>query len=289
MISAGNSPTDRDYADSWHDFYMVDTNQPFVGAGSVRDWEIWAENNLPVQMVLYSHDGDRWKVLGKSEVQTPEVGYNKWELSRPIDVSGGDFVGFYFPERGCVSFDLHDSVWLRNNMTGSVISGRPGSGEVGFIGSTNRVYSIRATGTSVINMRPGADVQDKHCTDLPQGITIREGQLCFVTASAQSSADQSVKILAPDGSVLFEASGRSSSGGAFTLLKTGTFTAPTRGVYEVHMTPNAGVLGSGSNCHHNSEILMRTFGFGANDGGCEAGDRDFNDLYVSITIFGRTG
>lgn len=155
-LTAGNQPTDRAYADSRNNFYLVDTNNPFNYDGRATDWQIWAENANPVQLVIYRKAGAVWSEVGRSELETPSVGSNTFSLSSPISVQAGDYVGIYYPSAGSVSFDKPAAEpWDRGNLTGKVLFTVPGAGSTAFSGSSDRVYSVEVTG----DIRVGIDIK----------------------------------------------------------------------------------------------------------------------------------
>ncbi|MCA9688889.1 MAG: RICIN domain-containing protein [Myxococcales bacterium] len=120
-------------------------------------------------------------------------------------------------------------------------------------------------------------------------IVIPPGKLVAVNASAQSAGDQTVLIKDASGATAFAAQGRSTTGGAFTTIGAGTFTSVGSGVYTVELTRNAGILQGAHAIVHKREPYLTTYVFGTNDGGAEAGDRDFNDLVVTLQVFRSAG
>jgi hypothetical protein len=143
----GNTVDDKAYADTRSKFYLVDTNSPINGVGEVTGWEIWAENTLPVQLIIYRKAANSWSVVGQSEVKTPVVGFNDFSLSAPIKVEKGDFVGAYYPQQGSVSFSKPDNeAWDLGNLNGKVLFTGSGAASTAFSGSSNRIYSIRVKG-----------------------------------------------------------------------------------------------------------------------------------------------
>ncbi|MBK1987689.1 hypothetical protein A0J48_009095 [Sphaerospermopsis aphanizomenoides BCCUSP55] len=147
LITGGNTPTKYGIADSASNFYIVDTNNPVDGNGELTGWEIWAENTLPVQLMIYRNESNVWSVVGQSERKTPVVGLNQFSLSEPIKVNKGDFVGIYHPQAGCVSFFKENSqAWAIGNLSGKVLFTGSGATSTAFSNSTNRTYSLRVTG-----------------------------------------------------------------------------------------------------------------------------------------------
>ncbi|MGI0116293.1 hypothetical protein [Zooshikella sp. RANM57] len=126
------------------------------------------------------------------------------------------------------------------------------------------------TGNQIINIDP----QDK---------------LVQVIAYAQSSGVQSVVIKDSNGRSVFEAKGKSSSGGEITRIGEGSFLSGGNGTYTVELTPNAGILPCESACVYKGSPYIHSYSFATNDGGANAGDKDFNDLYVDIIVFKNKG
>lgn len=129
-----------------------------------------------------------------------------------------------------------------------------------------------------------------NCISGNQSISLLPGgKLVYVTATVQSSGVQSVQIKDSAGNVVFSAQGASSSGGTFTVIKTGTFSTSADGIYTVSLTANAGILADESSVVYQGKVFLQAYSFLCNDGGCQAGDRDFNDLGVFINCFGNVG
>lgn len=126
-------------------------------------------------------------------------------------------------------------------------------------------------------------------TSIPSISLIPGSKLVYVVASVQSSGTQTVQIKDSSGKVVFNASGSSSSGGQFTVIGTGTFLTTADGIYSVTLTSGAGILTDETAVVYQGSVFQQTYTYLTNDGGCQAGDRDFNDLCVSITCFGRVG
>ncbi|WP_071187587.1 LamG-like jellyroll fold domain-containing protein [Trichormus sp. NMC-1] len=155
VITGGNTPTKYGIADSASNFYLVDTNNPVNGNGELTEWEIWAENTLPVQLIIYRKEVDIWSVVGKSEIKTPVVGLNQFSLSGSIKVNKGDFVGIYHPQAGCVSFFKENSqAWAIGNLSGKFLFTGSGANSTAFSNSSNRTYSLRVKGNVEVATQP---------------------------------------------------------------------------------------------------------------------------------------
>lgn len=121
-----------------------------------------------------------------------------------------------------------------------------------------------------------------------QTIALPAGKLVSVVATAQSSGTQTVSITDPSSTVVFSASGASSSGGTFTQIGQGTFTS-VAGTYTINLTAGAGILASAMSTNFGGSPYLTTYTFATNDGGASAGDRDFNDLVVTIQVYANAG
>lgn len=168
-ISAGNNVEDRTESDTWGTSYLVDMNTSFRADGEVTSWKIWAENTKQVQLFIYQHSGTDmatgWSVVGNSDVKTPVVGENSFELAAPITVKSGDFVGLHFPEDdGSVSFERTpaDAPYDRGNLGGKVLlTSESASSSTAFVYSSDRIYSVKAFGTATDANGNAEDDKDK--------------------------------------------------------------------------------------------------------------------------------
>lgn len=114
-------------------------------------------------------------------------------------------------------------------------------------------------------------------------------KLVTVLASAQSSGVQSVSIADSTGKVVFKGQGASSAGGTYTVIAQGTFVPSGNGNYTVTLTANSGILYGYGDVSNGRSLFNVMHSFGSNDGGCAAGDMDFNDLFVQICGFYNAG
>jgi heat shock protein HslJ len=158
-IQGGNPVIERTKVDDQkNDFYLVDTNNPINLDGSLTEWSIWANKNLPVQLIIYRREPDMaiygnkapWSVVGKSDVQIPKKdGFNEFKLPTSIQVLKGDYVGLYHPEKGSVRFTLDGENPVEGNFSGSVILTSSDAGSQSgenavtkFASSSDRTYSV---------------------------------------------------------------------------------------------------------------------------------------------------
>ncbi|MDJ0843249.1 lamin tail domain-containing protein [Crocosphaera sp.] len=146
MLTGGNDLIHRQFTDSASNFYLVDTNNAINVDGYVNYWKIWADNNLPVQLVIFRQDGNNWSIVGRSEQVTPKTGLNELTLSSPIAVKAGDCVGLYYPNKGSVSAIKHKGSWALGNLNGTVLWSY-GAEFNAFTDSGYRTYSVQVNGT----------------------------------------------------------------------------------------------------------------------------------------------
>lgn len=123
----------------------------------------------------------------------------------------------------------------------------------------------------------------------PQTISIPPGRLAFVFATAQSSGVQSVAIKNTAGAAVFTATGKSSTGGNLTVIGQGSFVSTGDGTHTIDLTGGSGILRAAQSIVYQDDTYITTYVFGTNDGGVQAGDRDFNDLVVTIQVFRTAG
>ena len=163
LLLGGNEVKPRPHVDTWWNFYLMDTNNPFNANGEVTTWEVYAGSTEAVQLVIYRATESGFSVVGRSAEKTPTVGTNVFGLATPIEVQAGDFIGLYYRRSGVVSFDLHDydehgnPVWDlgEDNLGGGVLFTDLDTGPedaTNFYRSTNRTYSVRATGIARIDV-----------------------------------------------------------------------------------------------------------------------------------------
>jgi hypothetical protein len=128
------------------------------------------------------------------------------------------------------------------------------------------------------------------CTSGTQTIFIDpSSKLVSVVATAQSSGTQNLSITDSTGKEVFSAKGASSSGGTYTVIGQGTFSPSGDGNYSVKLTSGSGILYGNGDVVNNGKVFNAMHTFSCNDGGCTAGDKDFNDLVVQIMSFLNKG
>ncbi|MDJ0660789.1 MAG: lamin tail domain-containing protein [Crocosphaera sp.] len=157
MLTGGNNIIHRQFTDTASNFYLVDTNNAINLDGYVNSWKIWADNNLPVQLVIFRQDGNNWSIVGRSEQVTPKTGLNELTLSSPIAVKADDCVGLYYPQQGSVSAIKHQGNWALGNLNGTVLWSY-GAEFNAFTDSGYRTYSVQVKGTPGIANVEIADI-----------------------------------------------------------------------------------------------------------------------------------
>jgi hypothetical protein len=194
-LVGGNSVVGRQFSDSFDNFYLVDTNNPINANGHVTAFEVFVATLQPVTLVIYRKTGGVFSVVGTSGQKSPPiVGFNQFQLSTPIAVQAGDFVGLL---NSSVVFTLDPPFsFSLGNLSGTMLftannSGNPPShtNAINFTGSSNRTYSVRAIGTpdqtcvqpppELIGWWPGdgdaSDIQDTNDGTLQGGVTFDTG------------------------------------------------------------------------------------------------------------------
>ena len=155
-----NDVKHRASVDGFNNFSVLDTNNPFNADGEVTAWEVFIrEARGSVQLVIFrkidgtDHD---FSVVGTSASETPVVGLNQFTTA-PIPVLAGDFIGLVHWR---VEFDINGDDCAVGNFTRTILfSGNDTGLTTNFLGSCNRIYSVRAAGTPTpLNQPPVADV-----------------------------------------------------------------------------------------------------------------------------------
>ena len=158
LTIAGNPVVGRGLADSFNNFYLMDTNHPFTSDGLLTNWEIFAQNTNPVALLVYRQKGGAFVEVGRSDVMTPAVGYNMFSMGKKIiHVHAGDFVGAYQPgPTGTIAFSVDGALTgleacvFRNAeldlQKAALVTLGNASDSTAFAGSCDRHYSLRAIG-----------------------------------------------------------------------------------------------------------------------------------------------
>lgn len=111
----------------------------------------------------------------------------------------------------------------------------------------------------------------------------------MVSAVVQSSGMQTLVVKDSTGKEIINWKGNSSQGGKMTQLGNTSFAPSGDGNYTVELTANSGILYGRSELKRDGKIYIETNTFATNDGGCDAGDKDFNDTVVQFFGFRNLG
>jgi len=142
-FTVGNDATERPVTDTYHNFTIIDTNNPSSEFGALNTFSYYAANTNPFKFVLV----DELSVVQwvSDPITPPGIGAQSWPSSIPVLVEPDWNLGLYFSSTGTVPFEYigAPAYYEPNN------SGEPNLGDKLFpyAGSSNRVYSFVATGT----------------------------------------------------------------------------------------------------------------------------------------------
>ena len=143
-FTVGNDATERPIADTYHNFTIIDTNNPSSEFGALNTFSYYAANTNPFRFVLV----DEFSVVQwvSEEITPPGIGTQSWPSLTPVPVEPDWNLGLYFALTGTVPFEYDiasaPACYEPNN------AGKPEVGDtLSYAGSSNRVYSFVATGT----------------------------------------------------------------------------------------------------------------------------------------------
>lgn len=135
-------------------------------------------------------------------------------------------------------------------------------------------------------------------TELPSGGCLTGTQsiyldpslkLIMVSSVVQSSAMQSLIVKDSNQKEIINWKKKSSHGGEMTQMGNTSFKPSGNGHYTVELTPNSGILRGTSELKKDNNVYIETTTLATNDGGCNAGDQDFNDTVVQFFGFRNLG
>jgi hypothetical protein len=134
----------RTLVDGWKDYYMIDNVNRIQAETKINKWTIFAKRTKPVQLVIYRKSGTKFTVVGKSALENPSMGANTFLLNKPIEAKEGDYIGWYFPQRGVIAYTLHKGgKWVVNNLSHSTLfTHHQRKSATAFQYSSPRTYSI---------------------------------------------------------------------------------------------------------------------------------------------------
>jgi len=112
--------TDRWSRDGASAINFIDLSSTISGNGWITSFSIYAqshaegwENNTDarqVSLIIFRNDGNYYDVVGTSPLETvPANGWDQkytFDLSNPIPVQTGDYIGWYYPLQGSQSDNL---------------------------------------------------------------------------------------------------------------------------------------------------------------------------------------
>jgi hypothetical protein len=144
----GNPVVPRSQRDGFAS-YLLDSHHPFTQTGALKNWEIYAYDTQPVQLVIYRQSNGAFVEVGRSPAVTPVLGYNLFRLDKPIVVQAGDFIGALNGTvgvaGGSIAYSLDgtetDSQCVVNLERTTLLALDPSTN---FVCSSNRTYSLRA-------------------------------------------------------------------------------------------------------------------------------------------------
>lgn len=71
-ISGGNPVVSRPSLDGFSNFSILDRNHPIDGNGLITQWQIFAGNTNPVELLIYRPTGvNAYALIGNSTLQAP--------------------------------------------------------------------------------------------------------------------------------------------------------------------------------------------------------------------------
>ncbi len=154
-ITGGNQVIARPFTDGFFNFAILDRNNSINATGLINEWEVYARNTNPVELLIYHATGNNiYSLIGNSPVVTPVIGFNSFTLASPISVHAGDVLGLFFPSFGSVNYTQGSggSNLGINNLTGTMLFSNNNTGianVTNFISSSNRTYSVAVNGPTV--------------------------------------------------------------------------------------------------------------------------------------------
>lgn len=135
-------------------------------------------------------------------------------------------------------------------------------------------------------------------TPLPSGGCLTGAQTIYldpslekvmVSAVVQSSAMQILLVKDSNGKEIINWKKKSTHGGEMTQMGNTSFKPSGNGNYTVELTPKSGILRGTSELKKDNKVYIETTTLATNDGGCNAGDQDFNDTVVQFFGFRNIG
>lgn len=114
-------------------------------------------------------------------------------------------------------------------------------------------------------------------------------EMVMVSGVVQTSAMQTLVVKDSEGTEIINWEKKSSQGGEMTQMGYKRFKPSGDGNYTVELTANSGILRGTNQLKKDGKVYIETTTFATNDGGCNAGDKDFNDTVVQFFGFRNLG
>ena len=128
--------------DTWSNATFVDYGSPISGTGTITSWTIYAGATGPLELLIYSGSISggipSLTLVGSDPVSVNSTGINTFSVSIPVQ--SGDYIGWYTPDAGVISFqnNVGPTIYAWDNTTPSLLAaGSPGAGFTG-----DREYAI---------------------------------------------------------------------------------------------------------------------------------------------------
>lgn len=143
-VLAGNDVIDREYTDSWKNFYIIDSNNGFSKDSYISEFSVYISQKRPFKFMVYQKVDEVWTVVYEGDEITPtDTGVNTYTID-PTFIPAGSYVGLYFGNQGgAVPFDI-EGPFLINNLEASVLFTNQGAESTNFLYSSERTYSVQA-------------------------------------------------------------------------------------------------------------------------------------------------
>ena len=146
----GNDTINRRHADGWSNFTLTLNSEVFSEAGTVSEWEVYANNPGNLGMLLLRDiGGSQYKVIG-ADFENAVAGVNKFSFNPDTgsaNVEAGDILGLFIGSAK-VDFDGGgDSVgWCSNNSCITNFETQLAAGQtISRVGNGGRKYSANVT------------------------------------------------------------------------------------------------------------------------------------------------
>ena len=142
----GNDAIDRQYADSWTNFTIIDTNNPVMYDGYFDEVTFYAARDGFINFVVVDSDGYVTYISEEFEVTTAQIdAVVTVSLSTPAGVTAGDNLGYYTKYNGVIPHDRplgEETLWT-TNAYGPLTVGDMFPDDPTY--AQHRVYSLNAT------------------------------------------------------------------------------------------------------------------------------------------------